>query len=391
LPDIPARAHQELALQVGLGGALLVTQGYASTEVERSYLRARELCLRVGETPELAPILWGLWLFYINRSRLDTARELGETLLRLAEHDPTLSVLAHNALGATALFAGAFVDSRRHLEEGIQRYTLNLRDARVFQRDLGVGCRMYAGLALWLLGYPDQAAARMQDGVMMASRVSHPFTLAFARIFAAWLSQMRRDVAGTLDQVEAALALATEHGFAQWDALGPIYRGWALAMRDKTEEGMTQLSRGIAALRGTSTALIVHYVLTLLAETSGHLGHIEEGLRSLDDAQAMLEQAQDRWWEAEIYRLRGVLLFQQSIAPQAEAEVWLLRALDVARTQQAKSLELRAATSLAHVWHAQGERCNARDLLPPVYGWFTEGFDTHDLREARALLACLSG
>jgi len=165
----------------------------------------------------------------------------------------------------------------------------------------------------------------MQDGVMMASRLSHPFTLAFARIFAAWLSQMRRDVAGTLDQAEAALALATEHGFAQWDALGTIYRGWALAMRDKTE-GIAQLSRGIAALRGTSTALIVHYVLTLLAEASSQLGHIEEGLRSLDDAQAMLEQAQDRWWEAEIYRLRGVLLFQQSIAPQAEAEVCLLRA-----------------------------------------------------------------
>src|SRR5262249_14676620 len=159
-----------------------------------------------------------------------------------------------------------------------------------------------------------------------------------------------------------------EHGFAQWGALGTIFRGWALAMRDKTEEGMTQLSRGIAALRGTSTALTLHHVLTLLAEASSHLDHIEEGLRSLDEAHARLEQAQDRWWEAEIYRLRGVLLFQQSTAPQTEAEVWHLRALDVARTQQAKSLELRAATNLAHVWHAQGECCKARDLLSPVYG-----------------------
>src|SRR5262249_31548090 len=245
LPDTPARAHQELGLQVGLGGALVVTKGQASAEVERCYLRARELSLRVGETPELAPILFGLWIFYITRPRLKTGRELGDPLLPLAEHDPSLSVVAHYALGATALFSGVFVDSRRHLDEGIQRDMPNLRRAPMYRTGWqgDVGYRAYAGLALWLLGYPDQAAARMREGVMMAGEQS-PYRLAFARCWVAWLSQMRREVAATLEQAEAALALATEHGFPLWAAWGAIWRGWALAMRDKSEEGMAQLSQG---------------------------------------------------------------------------------------------------------------------------------------------------
>src|SRR5262249_4155952 len=163
-------------------------------------------------------------------------------------------------------------------------------------------------------------------------------------------------------------------------ALGATLRGWALATEDRSEEGMAEISQGIAAWRRVG-ALGVPYHLTLLAEASGLLGHIEEGLRSLDDAQA-LEHEEDRWWEPELYRLRGELALQQS--PTAEAEIWLRRALDIARSQQAKSLELRAATSLAHLWRTQGEHCKARDLLSPVYRWFTEGFDTADLMRAKA-------
>jgi predicted ATPase len=164
-------------------------------------------------------------------------------------------------------------------------------------------------------------------------------------------------------------------------------RGWALAMRDKSEEGMAQLRQGIVDWRATGATLVVPYVLTLLAEASCNLGHIDEGFRSLDDAQAVLEQQEDRWWEAEVYRLRGVLLLRQSIVPEVEAEAWFRRALDVAQGQQAKSLELRAATSLAHLWHAQGAHSKARDLLSPVYHWFTEGFETIDLKDTKALLA----
>jgi predicted ATPase len=392
LPDTPARAHQELALHVGLGAALIVTKGHAAAEVEHTYLKARDLCQRVGETPQLAQILFGLFRFNFARSRLNTARELGETLLRLAKHDPSLSIVAHYTLGVTTSFSGVLVDARQHLEEGIRRYTLNLRRAPLFQKshDFGVGCRIYVGWVLWLLGYPDQSAARLHDGLMMAGELDHPFPLAFARAWAAWGAQMRRDVAAALEQADAALALATEHGFPFWAALATTLRGWALAMRDKSEEGIALLSQGITAFRATGAEVTLPYQLTLLAEVSCLLGHIEEGFRLLDEAQEMCAQQEDRCFEAEIYRLRGVLLLQQSVAPKAEAEACLRRALEVARSQQAKSLELRAATSLAHLWHAQCKHSEARDLLSPVYGWFTEGFDTVDLKAAKALLDQLS-
>jgi predicted ATPase len=232
--------------------------------------------------------------------------------------------------------------------------------------------------------------ARLNEGLMMASQLSHPFTLAFVRCWAAMGSQMRRDVAVVLEHAEAALALGTEHGFPVWAAFGAALRGWALAMRDKSEEGMAQLSQGIAAWRATGATVFVPYLLTLLAEASTLLGRIDDGFRSLDDAQAVLQQQEDRWWESEIYRLRGELFLRQSFATEAEAEVGFRRALDVSRSQAGKSLELRAATSLARLWHAQGKYSEARDLLSPVYGWFTEGFDTVDLKAANALLTDLS-
>ena len=389
LPDTPARVHQELVLHLGLGAALLVTKGIAFPAVERSYLKARELCSRIGETPELAPILFGLWRYYNTRSRLKTARELGETLLHLAEHDPSLSVVAHEALGCTAFWSGVFVKARQHFEEGIQRYSLSLQRAPVFQigEDPGVGCHMYASSALWFLGYPDQAAARMHDGLRMASKLSHPYTLSFAAVVAALCSQMRREVAATLEQAEAAVALAIEHGFPHWAAMGSILCGWALAMRDRSEAGMAKLSQGVAAWRATDAAVNAPYALAMQAEAANLVGNVDEGFRLLDKAQAVLEQQEDRWFAAEIYRLRGELLLQRSIALETEAETWLRRALEVARSQQAKSLELRAATSLAHLWRARGKHSEARHLLSRIYGWFTEGFDTIDLKYTKALIA----
>ena len=198
---------------------------------------------------------------------------------------------------------------------------------------------------------------------------------------------MRREVAATLDQAEATIALATEHGFPHWAAMGSILGGWALAMRDRNEAGLAKLSQGIAAWRANHASVNAPYALAMQAEAASLVGHIDEGFRSLDDAQAVLEEQEDRWFEAEIYRLRGELLLRQSIASEAEAETWLRRALDVARSQRAKSLELRAVNSLAHLWRAQGKHSDAFDLLSRIYGWFTEGFDTIDLKYTKALLA----
>ena len=198
--------------------------------------------------------------------------------------------------------------------------------------------------------------------------------------------QMRRDVPAVYEHAEAAVALSTEQGFPLWRAMGTSMRGWALAMQGQGEEGMAQVRQGVAAWRATGAALFVPCFCTLLAEASAHLGHTADGLQALAEAHTLVEQHEERWWEAEIHRLRGVLLLRQPGTPQAEAEAWLQRALDVARRQEAKSLELRAAMSLSRLWQQQGKQAEAHELLAPIYGWFTEGFDTADLQEARALL-----
>jgi predicted ATPase len=348
----------------------------------------------VGETPALVPVLYGLWRFYVGRLQLHTARELGDTLLRLARHadDPALAVLAHYALGLTWLWLGALPVARQHLEEVIARYTPDQHRAPVFRigQDPGVGCRANAARTLWLLGYPEQALARLHDALALAHELSHPFSLGLARWWAAIVSQFCRDVPAAYEQAEAAVALSTEQGFPQWAAMGRSLHGWALAMQGQGEEGLAQVRQGLAAWRATGAALNVPYLCTVLADVAAHLGHTEEGLQALAEAHTHVEQHEERWWEAEVCRLRGVLLLRQPGTPQAEAETWLQRALDVARHQEAKALELRAAMSLSRLWQQQGKQAEARALLAPVYGWFTEGFDTADLQEAKALLEALT-
>jgi predicted ATPase len=200
------------------------------------------------------------------------------------------------------------------------------------------------------------------------------------------VSQFRRDVSVVHEHAEAAVALSTEQGFPLWAALGTILRGWALAMQGHGEAGLAQVHQGIAAWRATGAALFVPYLCTVLAEVAAHLGHTEDGLQALAEARTLVEQHEERWWEAEVCRLRGVLLLRQPGTPPAEAETWLQRALEVARRQEAKSLELRAAMSLSRLWQQQGKRQEAHDLLAEVYAWFTEGFDTADLQDAKALL-----
>ena len=195
----------------------------------------------------------------------------------------------------------------------------------------------------------------------MAHELSHPYSLAFAWCVAAFVSQFRRDVPAVHEHAEAAVALSTAQGFPQWAAMGRSLRGWALAMQGQGEEGMAQVRQEIAAYRATGTTLAVPYFCTLLADVSAHLGHTEDGLQALAEAHTLVEQQEDRWWEAEIARLRGVLLLRQPGTPQAEAETWFQRALDVARRQEAKSLELRAAMSLARLWQQQGKRAEAHD------------------------------
>jgi class 3 adenylate cyclase/predicted ATPase len=390
LPETPERTQHALTLHIALGAALLVTKGQAAPEVEHAYTQARTLCQQAGEPPELVPILFGLWRCYIVRPQLHTARELGDTLLRLAQraNDPALAVIAHYALGCVWCCLGALPAARLHLEEGIACYTPDQRRAPMFRMggDPGVTSRLYAAQTLRLQGYPAQALARLHEALALAHELSHPYSLAFAWCYAAIVSQFRPDVPAVQEQAEAAVALSTEQGFPQWVAHGTILRGWALAMRSQGDEGMAQVRQGITSYRATGAALNVPYFCTVLADVCDHLGHPEDGLQALAEAQTLVEQHEERWWEAEICRLRGVLLLRQTMPQQEEAETWLQRALDVACRQEAKSLELRAAISLSRPWRQQGKQAEAHTLLAPVYGWFTEGFDTADLQEAKALL-----
>ena len=390
LPETPEHTQQALTLYIGLGAALRVTKGFGAPEVEHAFTQARALCQQVGETSQLAPVLLGLWGFYQARPQLHTAREIGDTLLHLARRtdDPALAATAHYTLGCSWLWLGALSVARRHLEEAIAHSTPDQRRASGFRTgtDLGVGCRFYAAWILWLLGYPAQALTHIHEALTLAHALSHPLSLAWMRCRAAIFFQFCRDVPAVLEQAEAAVALAAAQGFPQWSAWGTIMRGWALAMQGQGEVGLAQVHQGITAVPPTGAALFVPYLCTLLADISAHLGHTDDSLQALAEAQTLVEQHEDRCWEAVVCRLRGVVLLQQPVPQPEAAETWLQRALDVARRQEAKSLELRAAMSLARLWQQQGKRAEARELLAPIYGWFTEGFDTADLQEARALL-----
>jgi class 3 adenylate cyclase/predicted ATPase len=394
LPETPAHTHQALTLHLALGAALQITKGFVAPEVEHAYAHARALCQQVGETPELVPVLYGLWQFYVVRPQYHTARELGDTLLRLAHHthDPAVAVIAHDALGWTWLMTGVLPTALQHAEEAITRYTPDQRRAPVFRMgyDPGMACRVGAAVTLWLLGYPAQALVHIHNALTLAHELAHPYTLAVVQWWVALLAQFRRDVPAVHEQAEACIALSTAQGFPHWAAMGASLRGWARAMQGAGEEGLAQVRQGIAAVRATGAALHLPYLCTLLADISGRLGHIAEGLQALAEAHTIVEQHEERYWAAEVCRLRSIVLLRQTRPPRAEAETWLQQALAVARRQQAKSLELRAATSLARLWQQQGKRQEASDLLASVYNWFTEGFDTPDLQEAKALLEALA-
>jgi predicted ATPase/class 3 adenylate cyclase len=395
LPETPARAQQELELQIAQGPALMATRGFAAPEVEQTYARARALCQQVGETPQLFPTLWGLCRFYRSRGALPTARELGEQLVGLAERmaDPTHRLEAHDVLGQTLFNLGDYAAARTHFEQGGALADLAMQQTLVRRHGeaSGVRCLAMAANALWCLGAPAQAERRSAEALALAQALAHPYSLAAAQFWAVWLYYRRRDVLAVQAQAESLLTLATTQGFPLFVAHGTYWRGWALAMQGEGEAGLAQLRQGLAAVVATGNEVTPPICLVLLAEAAGHVGQVEEGLSRLAEALAAFEAGGRGDLLAEAYRLQGTLLLRQATPDAAQAEACFQQALAIARRQQAKSLELRAAMSLSRLWHRQGKRAEARELLAPVYGWFTEGFDTADLQEAKALLAELGG
>jgi predicted ATPase len=247
-------------------------------------------------------------------------------------------------------------------------------------------CRGIEANTLWCLGFPAQAAQRLQDALALALEIEHPHSLASAQIVAALLHHRCRDVRAVQARADALVTLATTQEFRYVMGYGTFCRGWALAMQGQYEEGLTQMHQGMAAVLATGFTLARPFLLVLLAEATGHEGHMDEGLRVLAEALVAFETSGRGDLLAEAYRLQGTFLLRQTMPDIAQAEACFQQALAIARRQQAKSWELRAATSLARLWQQQGQPAEARALLAPVYGWFTEGFDTADLKDAKALL-----
>jgi class 3 adenylate cyclase/predicted ATPase len=390
LPETTERIQQELLLQITLGPVLMMTRGFAAPEAEHAYARARSLCQRVGcETPQLFSVLRGLWQFYNGRGEYQTARELGEQCLQLAQqgHDTARLLEAHHTLWTTRLLLGELRLAHTHLEQGLALYDPQQHRglAVLYGHDPVVCCHGVAAVTLWLLGYPDQALRQLHAAHALAQEVAHPSSLAFARMLTAIAYQLRRESDAAHKQAEALIALATEQGFALFVAIGGILRGATRTALGQGGEQISQIRQDLAAVRETGSALWEPYFLALLADVYAQEGQVEAGLATLDEALAAAQATGQRMVEAELCRLRGCLLLQTE-TPQAEAETWLQRAVDVARGQEAKALELRAAMSLSRFWHQQGKRPKAHELLAEVYAWFTEGFDTADLQEAKVLL-----
>ncbi len=394
LPETRDRSQQELGVQMTLGPALRATKGGNAPEVERLNTRARELCEQVGEPPQLFRVLWGFWLMYNARGDHQTMRALGEQLLSLAQRleDPDLLLEAHHALWTSLFSGGELAAARMHQEQGLRLFDpqRHRTHAALYSgHDPGVCCRYRAAPAFWLLGYPDQAVASSQAALVLAQQLAHPLSLAIALYWAAVLHHLLREASPTQARAEAAMTLATDLEFLQQFAQATPLRGWALAASGHGEEGITQIR--LAVYGATRATRDRPYHLTLLAEACARSGQTAEGLEAVGEALATVAKSAVRWWEAEMYRLRGELLLQPSVAQPGEAEACFQQALDVARRQQAKSLELRAAMSLSRLWQRQGKRDDAHQPLGEVYGWFTEGFDTADLQEAKVLLEELPG
>ena len=401
LPDSPQRAQHELALLVSIGVPMLMTDGYAAEDVERTYARARELCGQLCDSPQLVPALAGLFRFYFVRADFQTARALAEQILRLAQHtgEPVLFLVAHSLLGVLLLSLGELAAARAHLEEGIALYNPKEHGfmASLYGDDPGVTCLCFAAMGLWLLGYPDRALTTVRTALTVARETGSPYCETFALDLVTWIHVLRREEPDAQASAGALLPIATEHGFQFLLADSRVLHGWSLAAQGMAAEGLREVLPALADYRATGAVMSRPAHLALLARVHAAAGQIDDGLAALAEGLAVVEQTGERTHEAELHRLRGELTLDRSkrggrkrrTATDAAAnpETCFHKAIEVARRQQAKSLELRATVALSRLWQQQGKRREAHEMLAGIYGWFSEGFDTADLQDARRLLA----
>ncbi len=387
--DSPERARQELELHLTLGPALVAARHFADPDVGQSYARALELCQQLGDSIHLPLILRGRQAFHRLRGELSKARELGEQLVALAERqqDPALLIGGYQALGQDLFQLGNLVAAHRTVDRGIALFDPGKHRLKNWPGGQpGEQCYLYDAFALWMLGYPDRALRRGESALDFAESLANLANLVNTLAFLALVHLLRREPTLALQRAKRAMELSAEQSNPFFLAYGTVLHGWALAIQGQIEDGDAEIDKGIATYRTTGSRTWLPYFLALQAQSCVRRNRLDKGRASLDEAFALADQTEERCWHSELNRTKGELLLAMSSNDHAEAEYCFSQALDIARRQQAKSWELRAAVSLGRLWKQKGKRDEAHDLLAPIYDWFTEGFDTSDLEDAKTLL-----
>ena len=371
-----------------LGAVLNAVKGQAAPQTGHAYARARKLWERLGFPVEFLQVPYGKSRYHVYRGEFDLALRLDEDLLRLSNerNDTAGLVLGHNGSGQSLMYKGQFALSRSHLEAGLALYNPVSHRALVHQAGVHPQCvsQGHLGIVLFCLGCPDQALARSNAAIAEARRLAHLPSLAGSLALGTRLLSFVGDNAALNERADQLVAVSTEGSFPYWAAQGAIYRGWVKVKNGDAAEGISLLRSGSAACRAVGAEVWMPHFLDLLAQACEIAGQIDEALSLFNDTLQTVERTGERWFAAESSRHKGELLLRQGHSEAAE-ELYR-KALSIARGQEAKLWELRAAVSLARLRRNQGRPAEARDLLAPVYGWFTEGFDTADLRDAKALL-----
>jgi TOMM system kinase/cyclase fusion protein len=390
LPEDLDRDKKELALLLALGAPLMSVHGYANPEVEKTYARARELAHVAGAQADIFPAMQGLWQYYFVRGMLPASRELGNQLLEIADHcaNPTFLLLAHRSIASSAFLQGDFETCRAHAQAGLGIYDVREHGLLAMRtgQDPGVAHGVYLAWALWMLGYPDQSLTRVSETIELAKRLNHPMTVAYALCFAALIRNHRGDHADAHELSQTALDITVPNKFALWTAWSKMQRGWAMAGMKDYEQGIPLMKEGLEGWKNTGARVGFTFFPVTLAEMYLHAGQYSEAARLLEDAAPMVGKNDEHFYEPELFRLKGECCLSgasERDGGAADASAHFARGIEVARALSAKSWELRLAASRSRLLGIRGKTAEAADALRVTYGWFTEGFETADLRTAR--------
>ena len=401
LPGTPSQRREQINLEVALITSLVHVKGYAAPETRAAVERARlliEQAETLGEPPDdpllLFSVLYGFWVASIVAFNGDVTRELAAQFLALAEKQGATVplMIGHRALATSLLCTGDIAEGREHYNQAFALYdpAAHRPLATRFGQDVGVTILSWRPLALWLLGYPEAALADLEHALTNAREIDHAATLMLALYVTGLTHILCGNYAAANAQSDEVVPLADEKGSAIWKAYAMLNQGWVLSLTEKALDAVQTTTSGLTALRSTGSTLWMPSCVAHLARAYAELGQFDDAWRCIGEAMMLVETTKETWFEAEVHRTAGEVALMSHSPDAAKAEAYFERALAVARQQQAKSLELRAAMSLARLWRDQGKVQQARELLAPVYGWFTEGFDTRDLKDAKALLEDLA-